>query len=174
MVSHVRHMVRHQPRGRVAIAYTKAGEYGVPASATPRVVDQAPVSAALRAFGEARGPDVHRRWADFLNLATATGSEDAGWRDTRRLLLDRTRYLWESVIRQDCLGHAHLNGYFVAAGPRYPGEGGRPPYHRLGLLQLFVDFFDQVKRRHGRPACPWWPVAALGVLALLVLLLGLH
>jgi hypothetical protein len=177
LVSHVRQMLRHNPEGRVAIAYTKADEYGVPATATPRVVgDEPAVTAALEAFRSAAGADLHRRWSEFLDAVVATGDPDPGWRQTRRLLLERSRYLWESVVHQDRLGHAPLNGYFVAARPRFP-HGSEPacgPGRGSLFLPLFADFFDQVKRRHGRPVWGWGSVAALGGLALFVFLAGLH
>jgi hypothetical protein len=132
----------------VAVAYTKADEYGVVSPQAMRLVEGEPQCDALRkvASGDAgawktlvegSGPASSRERHGGAVLGKLGASQpEAEWSMTRRKLLEETRPLWESLLRA-----AHppplLNGYFVAAEPS--DRVLEPPENR-GLLPLLADF----------------------------------
>jgi hypothetical protein len=140
--------LRYKPALAVAVAYTKADEYGVVSPQATRLVEGASQSEALRKMAggdaggwqtliEGAGPVTSRKkeGSAVIGKQGAAGPERE-WSATRRKLLEETRPLWESLLRA-----AHppplLNGYFVAAEPS--DRVLEPPENR-GLLPLVADF----------------------------------
>jgi hypothetical protein len=123
----------------VAIVYTKADEYGALSGERPRLISTAAQMATLDSFQKADNAQVHDRWRRFL---TSIGTDDDA-AETRRTVVDKTRYLWESLVRTEPAPR-FVNGYFIAADP---ADGQLIPWSRRGLLQLFADFYAAVEAR---------------------------
>lgn len=140
---------------RIAIAYTKADEYGVVNPGALRLVDhrqslqlrQALAGSAdawdkfVRASGGADAQSRHVGGAVLTKPGSVIASTE--WSPTREWLLERTRSLWEAIgaTRE---GAPLLNAYFVCAEPldsRFARVEDR------GFLQILADFLGQIEGR---------------------------
>jgi hypothetical protein len=133
----------------VALAYTKADEYGVIEPQALRLVANRSQSQRLLELQGAA--DTETAWKLFAEADNTTRREEViigggvfGGKTksavdesalTRGKVLDQTRRLWEVLVRLKPA--ALLNGYFVSASPRDPYLTPIP--HR-GILQLVADF----------------------------------
>jgi hypothetical protein len=136
---------------KVAIAYTKADEYGVVNRDSIRLLYGESQSKALEDFRTAT--DVEQLWDLFVEGTPGAGSDvrrdgmaiisragknrqhEMEWSDTRRWILRQTRELWEMPLRHK--SSALLNGYFVSAKP---SDSYLDPWAQRGLLQILSDY----------------------------------
>ncbi len=148
MLSHVNLAVARNPEVMIAVAYTKADEYGVVEPEQIRIVNDRRSASALEKLSAAEAGEVHQRWETFLDAVASAGVRGTTyqWGELRRTLLDRTRFLWESTIYQ--LQHRFVGGYFMAA---QPVDSYYQPWTRRGLFQLFSDFFQHLRTIRARP-----------------------
>ena len=131
----------------VAVAYTKADEYGI--------LDER----GLRVFWSGKPFDAyyggHQDWEAFLRRLKRTGivvPPGAGrrgdvdpsiygrdeWADTRAMVVNASQVLWEALLPPGGAARI-LNGYFVSSEPL--DEFYSPPYRR-GYGQMLADFFS--------------------------------
>jgi hypothetical protein len=132
------------PHGLVAIAYTKADEYGILDERGLRVLWS---SRPLTAYYDRK-----RDWDTFVrklrrgglivpplhlkNVDVSVYGRDE-WTATRATVVDRSRVLWEALMSPGGSDRI-LNGYFVSSEPL--DDFYMPPYRR-GHGQMLADFF---------------------------------
>jgi hypothetical protein len=175
MRPHVEAMKRTNPRAVVAIAYTKADEYGLVGEAPTAFIR---TTAQRRAFlewlraaqlGYAQEGSL---WEAFVRLVSETDLRTDPWAGARRQVLTLTKPIWEGLVRTCKIEPDAVNGYFITA---VPADDYTDPFpvDRTGIPQLFLDFFQKVCERYNRPAWPWWGSLAAAVAGVAVFAVGL-
>lgn len=132
----------------IALAFTRADEYGVLTAATQRMLSRDQVSLVSKL------PN-HEAWSQILNQPGSTTTFDGNavfskpgdinyvkeFAPTRRWVLERTRAFWDAASRA-VTENRFLNGYFVAANavdPRFKALDQR------GIGILLSDYFESRK-----------------------------
>lgn len=168
LLLHVRGALQDNPEAMLAIAYTKADEYGVVDPESIRVIGDRKQISALERFQHSESTEVHSGWTAFLDVVAGPAESGDKGLEVRRALLEKTRHLWEACAYQ--LQHRFINGYFVAARPI---DESFKPWGRRGILQLFADFFDHVQDTRARPRFGNWSAGLLMLLAIGVAVSGI-
>jgi hypothetical protein len=179
MLTHVQEMKKvstGKPRAMIAIAYTKADEYGLSEDVPPAFVRTAAQRQAFEAWADAlRTPSgattAGQRWVEFVDLVAPGGPGDPS-RGARREVLLRTQAVWEALVWTYEIDPDAINGYFITAVPTDP-HIDPVPVDRTGIPQLFLDFFQKVCERYNPPAWPWWGSVAAAAAGVLMLAVGL-
>jgi hypothetical protein len=156
-VDYWRQVLAQHPTARLAIAYTKADEYGVINEQAIRLISNAAHVKALQKF---RAERTEMAWDQFASSAAGErssvrvegmasfsrnvkGTSEAEWAATRRWVLLQTRPLWEFALQQP----AHfINGYFISAESRDPYL---EPSGRAGALHMLADLIRWFKLGSG-------------------------
>jgi hypothetical protein len=167
VVRHSRLQARSKPRGMVALAYSKADEYGFLGRPRRRYIANRTQRDALLRCAQTMeaGGDLSTAWRQLRgHLCPDSDSIKA----TRGRLLDLTEGLWRGLISAEGVNLARLNAYLVTARPSDPHM--KPlPLDRRGLLELFEDFFQTLVEQEARPKLRTWQAACVGVAGLLIL-----
>jgi hypothetical protein len=149
---------RLRPRAPVAIAYTKADEYGV---AGPRAMRFVNGPAQSQVFSRWRSSHDERDWSSFVKggeqrnrleldndeyVLTRGKTQSLGSStETRKYILESSAQLWKDSTVGGSEGF--LNGYLVAAASR---DDYLVPLPHRGILQLVADFLG--RDAGGKPA----------------------
>jgi hypothetical protein len=142
----VERALRTTPGVVVAMAYTKADEYGVIAPQALRVIAGTQADHLNRYVSGTR--DAWDKFAAGGGQAVGEamiGARESEWTQTRARLLERTRTLWDAFLQ---LGEPPplLNAYFVAAASQDPLRATRSD---CGLMQLVADYAAWLQRGAG-------------------------
>jgi len=143
--------VRSRPGAMVAIAYTKADQYGVVNPLVLRFVD-ADRSAVFRDYVATKDAKAWTRFVGASSTTTEKRHQHGGGTitggtivtrvddlsPTRAWILERTRSIWDGALGPN--GSGLLNGYFIAASPF---DSRLNPVEHRGMFQLFADLRAQ-------------------------------
>ena len=133
----------NSPQYSIAIAFTMADEYGAIMPEEMRIFETAADWKAFLDFAEAiqNGPPRQHAsaWQDFVSKIAERRNAEKDVALLRKLLLNGTRVLWQSIARDFNKHRAVVNGYLVQAKVVLDSESGSRNWEESGFLQIFAD-----------------------------------
>jgi hypothetical protein len=123
-----------RPDVQIALAFTKADEYGDVDHRSLRIFSRLEEVVLLERLRDASPAGTDTAWRHLVEGVSLGARFGDAWGETRRRVLEQTQEIWTALIR----GRQHLavNGYFIAAEPI---DSYFTPWARRGVLQLFAD-----------------------------------
>ncbi|MCP3916872.1 MAG: hypothetical protein GY711_15075 [bacterium] len=143
MLSHLHLATRNNPELMVAIAFTKADEYGSSDPLPMRVVSGRRAMRALRRLRRDR-----RNPAALETFLRQAARHSAGPHPILTQLMNNTRQLWLEVVNWQSPRAGWLNGYCLAAKP---ARGLLRGWSQPGIVPLFGDFFEHLRHTRSKP-----------------------
>jgi hypothetical protein len=153
---------RRRRPSRLNIVFSKADGYGVGDLGAPRLIGRDPKAiAACEAYRSAWGNQVASRWTMLVDAVANRQGLGPEARDLRRWLMERTRVLWDALLRGYQIDAGRfLEGYLVSAEHVVPARA--PGLPTVGVTELAADFLGFLDWRDGGSPRPYEPLVEAG------------